>query len=190
MVELTKRITDINSSIQGELGQVLNDDETYDELSKRYQLHLQLMDESFKILRDCYSEGNTTQLNNINTCLEGSAKLITRPDKEFYKFRNKWRRMNELMVKASQSVEQAKRVLSKHCRITGTSFNSLYFFLQCKNVESLDALWKEYKSGKLLQEIAEQMNRSSSITITIDERNYRAYRKFLSKSIFTAVIPY
>ena len=188
MVELTKRITDINSSIQGQLGQVLNDDKTYDEFTKRYQLHLQLMDESFKILRDCYSEENTTQLNNINTFLEESAKLITRPDNEFYKFRNKWRRMNQLMVQASQSVEQAKRVLSKRCRITGTSFNSLYFFLQCENVESLDTLWEEYKSGKLLLEIAEQMDWSPSIAITIDERNYRAYRKFLGKSICTAFI--
>ena len=158
-------------------------DEAFEEYTNRYKMHLQLLNTSFKIFRDCYNELNDTRLENVIKFVEDSAKLINCPDNDWYKIRHRWRRMNDLMVQGSESVELVKTVLStKRSRCTGTSFNSLYVFLQCEDVESLDELWNEYKSGKLLLEIAEQKNMPSGIAVTIDERNYRAYRKCLGES--------
>ena len=180
VAEIKRKVNDINASIESTGVQIMRSDgsTSFQEYNERYQRHLHLMDESFEILRTFYPEKDTTRLNNIMEWVERGAELINKAD-EFGKFQADWRKFNESMIHASRSLERLGNVLTnKRCKITGQSFHSIYFFLQFEDVESLDSFWEEYKSGKLSGEIEQEM---SGVAVIVDERNYKAYRKFLCK---------
>ena len=156
--------------------------DVWDEYYKRHQLHLRQTKQSLAIVFAFYKDGDDTRMKNILSVVEKSRNLIDKEGHEFYVWMARWKQINESMIQSSNPVNQLHVTFSdKGHEITGIDFSSLYIFLRCKDVDSLDSLWGDYTDGQLLLELSEKFPGISDISITIAIENYGAYRRYLGK---------
>ena len=182
--EFERKISSINDSIEDEGFGVLftGSSKNWEERKKRSELHFERTKESLAIFCAFYSGNDENRMDNILKLVKKSCELIDKEDNAFYELNHRWKEMNQLMIQKSNQIKRLEVGFEeKGIKIIRTDFSSLYLFLQCNDIDRLDSLWSEYSTGQLLDEMRKHFGDYSYIRITINEDNYKMYRKFLRK---------
>ena len=147
------------------------------------------LNESVNLVNALCDEGDKMRKEEILELARKCSSLIKENKDEFYKVQEGWKLMNEVMKGFNAPLDSL--LSSRGVKRRKIMSNSLYILLEAESVEKLDRLWTDYQEGALTKEFQQKLfsGKSSVLQLIITAENYRKYRNYLGRFIFSMVCP-